>query len=61
MTELKHKSNMSVPFANAWIQYHDNKRCPTHWLVWIGQPMMYDGSLYVERDYEQSIQTTKRG
>jgi hypothetical protein len=59
MTKQKVRSNMSIPFAEAWIEYRDNMRCPTYWLTWIGQPMLYDGALFVERDREQSIQTTE--
>jgi hypothetical protein len=36
---------MSEEFRKA----HREQRC--EWLAWLGGPMLYDGALFVERDY----------
>jgi hypothetical protein len=39
---------MQLDFANA---RHDTD---CDWLSWIGQPMLYDGALFVKRDEEKA-------
>jgi hypothetical protein len=30
---------------------HREHRSQCEWLAWLGEPMLYDGALFVERDY----------
>ena len=54
---------MNEQFAKAW-NTTGKKFTPTHceWLAWLGQPMLYDGSLCVNRTLEEhKVSQQQRG
>lgn len=54
---------MNEQFQKAW-NTTGKKFTPTHceWLVWIGQPMLYDGGLCVNRSIdEHRISAAQKG
>lgn len=50
---------MNEQFKNAWvIQIAWKDQC-TEWLGWIGQPLLYDGGLCVNRSLEEQQESDK--